>query len=239
MTGNDEEKLKFILNKLLERHAILLWAVKRLIEKKGDEPKGKAYYPVPSLVLCFCFLDFLRRFNYIWENGKDGGENENHRKNYTQFLDKFIINNDEYNKKEFSLTTDELYSTRNDLVHSFSLQELYRGKYISFVDGTYFDTKEKINNCREIISRAMNIAHQNIKLIKIHEFLEIIKSGIKKMFGEYEKQLKESENNQVKFSQLKTRLDELYEELKNATCEYEELDRDASFGKTENRLISP
>jgi len=229
MIFNDEQKIKFILDKLLERNNILYWSFNRLFKKGSDEPENKAYYPVPVLLLCFCFLDFLRRFNYIWENGKDGRENKNHRTNYIDFLDQFIISNDRYTKYNYSFGAEDLYNIRNDLVHSFGLRETSHRLCISFVDGLYFNNKEKLNNLeKELMNNSPELG--GIHLIKIGQFIEIIKCGIQKMSDKYRDQLIKviQEKNPEQSKQLKIRLNELYKELKNTTCYFEEILRSSN-----------
>lgn len=212
-----EEKIKFLLEKITDLHGILIWAINRLIKEGNDEPPEKTYYPVPSLLLCFCFLDFLKRFNYIWENGKNGQENCDNALNYKLFLNSFIIDNKEYIDKEYSFTAKDLYSVRTSLVHEFCLKEFYNRNYISFVDGKLFEDRGKINEFRGIISKQKKINLENIKIIIIRDFLLIIKCGIKKMFDKYEADLMLLAKNR---QELPPSLDDLYEELKQNTYFY-------------------
>jgi hypothetical protein len=225
MMSDEEKKIEYSVDKILEFHSILMWAINRLIKNNSDEPRGKAYYPIPSLILCFCFLDFLRRFDYIWKNGKDGKENQGNKINYTSFLKNFIIQNDEYNDKNYSFTADELYDIRCDLIHSFCLKDLYKNNYISFVDGIFFNTEENLNNLKKIISTQKKINLQDVKIIKIYDFLNIIKTGIKKMFDEYKNQLlatiKSHQNNQ----KLLSNIDSLSKELEQSIPYYTTIEK--------------
>jgi hypothetical protein len=210
--NKEEVKMKFILDRLLEFHGVLVWAVSTLAGEEDNGPEDKIYYPVPSLLLIFCFLDFLKRFDYIWNYGKDGNENKDNCINYKKFLNDFIIGNEKYSEGRYTFNAGELYGIRCDLVHSFCLKEFYDGSYIHFVDGTYFDEKS-MNILRDGCSKEKRININKVKVIKIHDFLSIVKSGILGMIENYKMQ--REKDNKLPFS-----LDELYEDLEKSIVYY-------------------
>lgn len=200
------EKLKFVIGEMNERLKAL-FKLTKILYKEESQKDGRIYYPIAVLLLNFCFMDFLRRYDYILINGKDGYENSANKKKYIKFLDKFIINNDKYKEYKYSFTAEQLYEIRCDLVHSFGLKSLYQKESFTFVGGTGVDN---------IIKKLKPIYKMNI--LKMTDFQEIIKSGIKKMLYEYKKLLLKEVGRKEEESFLLQNLNILFVELKNTPC---------------------
>ena len=56
----EEEKLKYIADELYEAYKTLFVAVRTLLKEETTNFDNKIYYLTPVLLLCFCFIDFLR-----------------------------------------------------------------------------------------------------------------------------------------------------------------------------------
>ena len=208
------DKLDFIVKELLEANNLLFVSVNTLYKEEVRDDE-KTYYPIIVLLLCFCFIDALRRFNYIFNNGKNGNENNNNAINYKKFLSQFLINNKEYKKYCYCFSADNLYEIRNDLVHSFSIRENYDNDFFSFVGGNFFENKKAIIELEEICKKKHPSARKN-HIITLKSFLEIIKQGMLDMFEEWKGEIiknKESED-------FKSHLDDLYSDLEDTIRYY-------------------
>lgn len=215
----EEEKLKYIVDELYEAYNTLFISVKTLQKEENSNLGNKAYYLTPVLLLCFCFIDFLRRFNYIFENGKDGKEDSNNAKNYKEFLNYFIINNEKYKEYNYSFVADDLYKIRNDLVHSFGTRHIYNNIYFEFLDGFISQNKKSLETLKAVIKGEYSLV-KKVYIIIPMQFLEIIKCGTKKMLKEYGDQLM----TEVKKGKTRVKkLNDLYGELKNTTRYYKKI----------------
>jgi ABC-type sugar transport system permease subunit len=215
----EEEKLKYIVDELYEAYNTLFVATGTLLKEETTNLDNKLYYLTPVLLLCFCFIDFLRRFNYIFENYKDGKEDFNNAKNYKEFLNYFIINNEKYKEYNCFFTADDLYKIRNDLIHSFGISHIYNDIHFEFLDGSIALDKEFLKVFESAIKEKYPLV-KKVCIMTPRQFLEIIKCGIKKMLNEYENQLM----IEIKESKVRVkRLSDLYNELKNTTRYYKEI----------------
>lgn len=204
-----EQKLKYILDEVLEANSLLLVSIRTLYK---EEPKeNKLYFPVSVLILCFCFLDFLKRVDYIMKNGKDGKEDKNNAKNYKNFLEEYIIGNCKYNEYKFSFTSDMIYDYRCELIHSFSIREGHAKDEIgiTFIWG-------KLGEVGRIKRELEKKGCKNkVEVISAKKFLDIIKEGVHKMLREHENLLtKESSKEALK------NLSDLYNDLEGTTRYY-------------------
>lgn len=225
MISNDNEKLQYIVKEVLEAHSLLFVSVKNLFKEEGqiEDGKIKLYYPLSTLLLTFCFLDFLRRIDYLFKHGKDGKENKQSRQNYVSFLKSFVIGNERYKKYDYSFTADNLYNVRNGLVHSFSLNYFYDDgqTQINFIGGTLGKKAEVLKKFTEL-SKAKNPMIPICHTIAIESLLEIAKESIKMMFDSYKfLLLDEIENKKEKC--LLLHLNEVFEDLKKGTRYYLEI----------------
>ena len=197
-------KLSFVVSELNERFGALLKLTSLLY--KEDSENGKLYHPVAVLLLTFCFIDFLKRFNHILILGKDGSENQDNKSNYINFLNKFVINNAKYDDCKCSFTAEQLYGMRCDLVHSLGVKSFYGGTQLSFVGGT--DIDDIINYFR--LDKAF--------LPKVSDLQEIIKYGMKLMLFEYERLLLIEAGKREEDSPLSKNINTLFDDLNETPC---------------------
>ncbi len=207
-------KLRFITEQLIEANNLLFNSIKTLY-KEDDKNSGKLYHPISVMLLSFCFIDCLRRLNYIFENGKDGKENFNNKINYEDFLNRFIINNDKYNQYNYSFDANSLYQIRNDLVHSFGLKRIYNNDIFNFVGGDLFESKKNVEDLN-ILGKLNNPLARNIHTITFKSFLEIIKEGMMKMLREWEKKTLKDKDSES----FKKNINDLHLDLKDITYFY-------------------
>lgn len=217
---SDKEKLEYVIKELFEGLDLLFVSIRTLYKEEGVKNKRKLYYPIAVLLLCFCFLDFLRRFDYIFKHGKDGNENKENRDKYINLLNRFIINNNKYREYNYSFKAEDLYEIRSDLVHSFGLKYIYGDgkKFISFIGGDFAEKKEAVEKLK-IRTKIKHPSVEEVHIITIKYFLEIIKDGLKKMLNEH-KHLLLAEIKKEGPKPLIAHLDDLYNELKNTTRYY-------------------
>jgi len=182
---NDKEKLEYVMKELFEGSNLLFVSVRTLYKEKYGNNERKIYYPIAVLVLCFCFLDFLRRFDYIFKHGKDGNENKDNKSRYISLLNRLIINNDKYKEYNYSFKAEDLYEIRSGLVHSFGLKYIYGNgkKFISFIGGDFAEKREIVEKLRRR-TKVKNPSVEEVYIITFKSFLEIIKDGLRKMLND-------------------------------------------------------